>query len=78
MSDKTKEAQAFIDPLVVARMQIEFGGHFKDVYDIPNLCMMGVGPMQSFLGHMVRQGYIEVKIDRAMSRPQAKRKWWFW
>ena len=78
MSEKSAVAQSYIDGKTVARMQIEFGREFSDTYDIPELHMMGVGPMQSFLGFCVKQGYIEVKID-PNKRVEREKKWYeFW
>jgi len=52
-----EEAQSWIDPLLVAQMQIDFANHFRGIYDY-DVGMMAVGPMQSFLGLMIKKGYI--------------------
>lgn len=56
--DKVAEAQSYVDGLKVAEMQVQFMNHFRGTYFDPSL--LAVGPMQSFLGLMVKQGYIKI------------------
>jgi hypothetical protein len=80
MKSKTELAQSYIEGTMVARMQIEFGREFSDTYDIPNLGMMGVGPMQSFLGWAIKEGYIELKHDPKQGKKVVPKTKWgiFW
>lgn len=64
-SDKIKEAQSYIGGMTVAEFQHRFRMEFRDIYStraIQDLAIC-VGPMQSFLGFLIKEGVIELKVE---------------
>lgn len=59
MSKEVSEAQSHIDGLLVAKMYMDFYREFRDIYQGDVMMWLGaVGPMQSFLGAAINNGYI--------------------
>lgn len=71
MSAKTKEAQSYIDGVLVARIGIEFAQHFRDVYP-PSVApyFMAVGPLQSLIGLAIKNGHLVPATEVAELREQ--------
>ena len=63
--DTLSKSQENIGGVTVALMQSEFREAFKGVYPeyIMRDMFTAVGPMQSFLGYMIAQGHIELKVN---------------
>ena len=59
---KRVEAQSNIDGLTVSGMMLDFTVEFKDVYPRDTILYVGVGPMQSFLGYLIAEGYITLNL----------------
>lgn len=58
MNDKIKDAQSYISDRDVADMQVRFYRKFRGIYG-PQTSLFGVGPLQSFLGQMIKEGKIK-------------------
>ena len=58
--NKIPEAQSHIDGILVAQMLMDFQREFNGIYPYELMVshMMAVGPMQSFIGYAIQQGYL--------------------
>lgn len=78
MSEKARESQSYIDDLLVARMLIDFKRHHRDVYpdDVMINMFSAVGPMQTFLGYLIKEGHLKLPDEPAPFSREKRKPWW--
>ncbi len=63
MKNSIDRSQSYIDSTIVAEMMVKFDDDFKEIYPPHIIKQIGVGPMHTFIGYCIQNGYLEIELD---------------